>query len=248
MKYPDHYINKLIHGDCLDVMKGIPDESINLIVTDPPYGVGKDKWDNKYLSKDILQELVRVLKSNGSLYLFGSIWWYPIQHVKLIELGMIPRNIIAWFYNNGMSRLKYNYVIQYDPIGFFTKSDEYTFNTDAIRVPYESERVKNPVYKKGRAWYPNPLGKKRTNVFRIPTLAGKNYQKEKVDHPTQKPVDVITPPILASSNENDIVLDPFIGSGTIAIACINTNRNFIGIEKEKKYVEIANERISKYSV
>jgi len=243
MKYPEDFINKIICGDCLEVMKEMPDKCVDMILTDPPYGVNKDRWDN--LNLEWIGEAHRICSTNGSFYVFGSVWFYPLIHIECLDVGFIPRNVICWYYENAMSRQTKNFQMEYDPIGFFVKRGDYNFNLDTLRIPYKSqERIKHKIIKNGKIWKPHPLGKKRGNVINIPALAGKRFSGERVNHPTQKPLKLVELLIRASSNESEIVFDPFLGSGTTAVACKNLNRNFIGIEINPNYCKIAEERLA----
>jgi len=231
--------------DCIEGMKKITDNSMDLIITDPPYGIQKTSWDK--LSFDWIREVYRILKDGGSFYVFGSVWWYPLIHTKSIEAGFTPKNVICWFYGNSSARLKDNYQMCYEPIGFFVKGKEpHTFNLDAVRVPYEStERLKHKIVKDGKVWKPHPLGKRIGNVLRVSALAGKRFENERTSHPTQKPLDLIKILIRASSKERDIVFDPFMGSGTTAVVCKQLNRKFIGFEINPDYCKIVEERLKK---
>lgn len=226
--------HKIIIGDCLQGMKLLDDESVDLVVADPPYGVGKADWDK--LELEWLSTVHRCLKQNGSFYVFGSVWWYPLVHVKALDLGFTPQNIICWFYENAMARLTTNYQMQYDPIGYFTKTQPHTFNLDDVRVPYKSqERIKHKIVKDGKVWTPHPLGRKIGNVIDIPALAGSLYKGERTEHPTQKPERLIETFLKASSNEGDTILDPFAGSFTTSKVAKDLNRNSISIEINPDY-------------
>ena len=233
----------LYQGNCYDLFPQIGDESVDLILTDPPYGVDKAEWDK--LDTQWIEECYRILKPKGSFYTFGSVWWYPFFHIKALEVGFIPRNILAWVYKNGISRFKSNYQIEFDPIGFFTKTDNYVFNLDEIRIPYQSTlRIKNKIIKDGKVWTPNPLGKMRGNVIEVPALAGARFKDERTEHPTQKPEALLEPIIKASSNEYDTVFDPFLGSGTTMAVAKKLNRSCFGSEIKPSYCEIIMKRCS----
>jgi site-specific DNA-methyltransferase (adenine-specific) len=189
--------------------------------------------------------MYRLAKDGASIYVFGAIYNYDkllIEAKKFFE----HKNTLCWLYPNGMSRLQNNWQIIYDPIFFGVKGENYYFNQDEARLPYTEgtkKRLRSPVMKGGREWKPNPLGRKVENVLVAPVLAGKMAQKERVDHPTQKPLKLIKQMILVSSKQGDVVLDPFLGSGTTAVAAQQLKRKYIGIEKEPKYVEIAQKRL-----
>lgn len=203
-------LNSVIHGDCLEVMKGIPDKSIDLILTDPPYNVGikYENYDDN-LSPDIyrnfcchwLNECKRIAKT--VLFSCGVVnvaMWYSIEN---------PYWTYIWFKNNQNSSSRLGGFNVYEPFLIYNKPYK-KIGQDGFNMPIalQSECDKHPVPKYLKAW------KYIVDIF---------------------------------SNENDIVLDPFAGSGTTGIACLELNRNYILIEKEKKYVDIINERINNYN-
>ena len=207
-------------GDCLELMKDIPDNSIDLILTDSPYGFGyqsnmkKNKdlpmfydrntsWLNEWLYK-----ANKKLKDDGHLYMFA-----PVQKIdefkQKIENFFIIKNILVWDKKGfGMGDLYGQYAPSYEFIIFAVKEQGRKLN-----------------------------GKRERDLL--------SFNKCKAQyHPTEKPVDLLEYLILKSTNEGDTVLDPFMGSGSTGVACINTNRNFIGIELDEKYYNIAKERIN----
>jgi DNA modification methylase len=168
---------------------------------------------------------------------------------------------MIWHYKNGLSRQNKEPVTEYDPFLWFSKSNQFTYNAELVRVPYKTERVNNPIYKKNKAgikiaWNPNPNGAKRGDIWEYPTLSGKNYENERTDHPTQKPealiLDLIKAfcPLNKDGRLDGFVLDPYMGSGTTAVCCERLNRQgnnikWLGIELEQKWIDIANKRIDK---
>ena len=210
---------QLYNGDCLELMKNIPDGSVDLVLTDPPYGmdfqshfrkemyskIGNDKvldWLESYVD-----ECFRILKDNTAVYFFCS--WHNVDIFKqAIEKKFKIKNILIWEKNNtSMGDLKGSYAPKYEMVIFAHK------------------------------------GRKLLNGFRYADVIKANRTGNKV-HPTEKPVDLLELFIKNSSNENEVVFDGFMGSGSCGIACINTNRNFIGIELDKRYFDIAEKRIN----
>lgn len=237
-------INQIVCGDCIEVMKEFPAESIDLIIADPPYGITKRKDD--VLDIRFISECYRLLKRNGSLYCFCGA--KTINHFmnEFEKFDLIWRNSLIWHYENSVSRQEKSYVTSYEPCLFYTKSDNYTFNLDAIRAPYKSkERIKHKIIKNGKVWKPNPLGRKRKDVLKIPTLVGKRFEKERLPHIWQKPKKLIEILISASSNEDNLVLDPFVGSGTTCVVAQKLGRRWIGIDLKPEYVEMAKKRLRK---
>jgi len=245
-------LNKIYLGDCLDLFKKIDDESIDLIVIDPPYNLGKDfgnksdKWNsvNEWFvwSKKWLLESKRVLKNTGSIFVYGIHKYICYIQCYLYEIGLIYGRQFIWHYKNGWSMYTKAPAATYEPILWFTKSKNYTYNE--MREPYKSkERLKYKITKNGKIWKPNPLGKMAGDVWEIPTLAGRRFANEKVDHPTQKPLALCDKIIKYFSKENDLILVPFAGSGSECVSAQINKRNFIGFEINPKYVKISENRL-----
>lgn len=231
---------KLICGDALIELKKIPDKSIDLIVTDPPYNLNKDYGNNQdklefdeYLdfSRKWLFEAKRVLKDDGTIYVFmGMKYISYIYNILEQELGLYFNSWITWFYTQGIGKTK-GYSPRHDDILMFTKSSKnFTFNLDAIRVPQKYYRSVN-----------NMRGANPGNVWEFSHMHYCNKNRKK--HPTQKPEGLYERMILASSNEGDTILDPFLGSGTLLRVCQQTNRKGIGIDINPEYIEMSRERL-----
>jgi DNA modification methylase len=248
--------NKIYLGDCLEQFKDIDNESVDLIIIDPPYNLGKDfgngsdRWDSvdDWLtwSKKWLVESKRVLKNNGSIFVYGIHKYICYIQCYLYELGLFYGRQFIWHYENGWSMYTKAPSATYEPILWFTKTKKYTYNE--IREPYKSqERLKYKITKKGKTWQPNPLGKRSGDVWKIPTLAGRRFSGEKVKHPTQKPIALCNKIINQFSNIDDLILIPFAGSGSECLSAKLNNRNFIGFEINTKYVNLANSRLKNIS-
>jgi len=244
----------LYEGDCLDLLPRIPAESVKLVVTSPPYNLGKT-YERRlalddYLAQQrrVIEECVRVLEDQGSIcwqvgnYVDNSeiipldIVLYPI----FASLGLHLRNRIVWHFGHGLHASK-RFSGRYEVILWFTKSDNYTFNLDAVRVPQKYPKkkyFKGP--KKGRL-SGNPLGKNPSDIWEIPNVKANHV--EKTSHPCQFPVELVERLVLSMTDEGDWVLDPFIGVGTTAIAALMHHRKAIGAEVMPEYVAIAKERI-----
>lgn len=244
----------VFNGDCLEFIKKIPDNSIQLIVTSPPYNIGKEYEKkiaiDKYISrqKKVIDECVRVLKDKG------SICWEVGNYVENGEIIPIDimlyncfaennlklRNRIVWHFGHGLHCSK-RFSGRYETIIWFTKSDDYIFNLDPIRVPQKypgKKHFKGP--NKGK-FSSNPKGKNPSDVWNIPNV--KSNHVEKTCHPCQFPVALVGRLVLSLSNEGDIVFDPFLGVGSSAVAGIINKRKVAGSEIDKEYFEIACERI-----
>lgn len=267
-------LNTIVKGNS-DILIGNlinQDYKFDLILTDPPYNIGKDFGNNSdklelkdylVLTKNRLKYCKDLLTDTGSIIWFSAHTYVGYIQVMMYELGLYYRRLNIWHYQNGMSRQTREPLTEYEPFLWFSKNDKiWTYNLDDVRVPYKStERLKTPVYKKNKngekvAWLPNPKGAKRGDIWKYPVLAGKLYQSEKVDHPTQKPESLIIDIIKAfcpkdiEGKYNGYILDPFAGSGTTAVCCEKLNKDghnikWLGIELEQKYCSIAKDRLSK---
>ncbi|MHA0261639.1 DNA-methyltransferase [Mesomycoplasma ovipneumoniae] len=231
---------KIICGNAIEELKKIESKSINLIVTDPPYNLNKDYGNNKdnlkfeeYLefSRQWLAEAKRVLKDDGTIYIFmGMRYISYIYSILEKELNMHFNSWITWFYTQGIGKTK-GFSPRHDDILMFTKhKSKFTFNLDDIRVPQKFYRSIN-----------NMRGSNPGNVWQFSHMHYCNKNRKK--HPTQKPEALYERMILASSNENDTVLDPFVGSGTMLRVCQQTNRRGVGIEINEEYVQMCKERL-----
>lgn len=246
-------VNKIYLGDCIRLMKKIKDESVDLIIADPPYNLNKDfgnnsdkwketeewvKWSHKWIDVAL-----KKLKPTGSIFIYGIHHYLCYLQVYLYKKDLKYRRQIIWYYENGFSGYVKSPSATYEPILWFSKTDTYTYHQ--IREPYKSQdRLKNKIIKNGKEWKPNPEGKHAGDVWNIPVLAGKRFAKEKVNHPTQKPLEICDRIITHFSNENDIILIPFCGSGSECVSAIKNNRKFVAFEINQEYIEIANKRIS----
>lgn len=244
----------LYAGDCLELLKRIPDETIQLVVTSPPYNIGKEyekRLDLEvYLEQQarVINECVRVLSPKG------SICWQVGNYVEkgaIIPLdtvlypifrdgGLKMRNRIIWHFEHGL-HCKRRFSGRYETAIWFTKSDDYTFNLDPVRVPQKypgKKHFKGPL---AGTYSGNPLGKNPGDLWVIPNV--KSNHVEKTVHPCQFPVELIERFVLSMTNEDDRVLDPFLGVGSTIIAAIRHHRRGIGAEIAREYVRIAKERI-----
>ncbi len=258
---------KIINADSLESLKKMDDSFFDLIITSPPYNIGKSyevKTDiERYLNtqEEIIDELVRTLSPQGNLcWQVGNyvdkgevfpldIYYYPIFKKRGLKL----RNRIIWHFGHGLHASN-RFSGRYETILWFSKSDDYIFNLDNVRVPskYPGKRhFKGP--NKGNL-SGNPLGKNPSDIWEIiikdwesgmwniPNV--KSNHPEKTIHPCQFPIELVERCVLALSNERSWVLDPFSGVGSTIIASLNNFRNAVGIEKEKGYCDIAESRIS----
>jgi adenine-specific DNA-methyltransferase len=251
----------LYEGDCLDLLAQLPDGSVRLVVTSPPYNLGKayeDRLDlDEYLEQQrrVIAECVRVLDGQGSLcwqvgnYVDGGeivpldVVLYPIFR----SLGLHLRNRIVWHFGHGLHASR-RFSGRYEVILWFTAGrsssagDEYVFNLDAVRVPQKYPKKKHFKGPNKGKLSGNPLGKNPSDVWEIPNVKANHV--EKTAHPCQFPVELIERLVLALTEEGDWVLDPFMGVGSTAIAALMHGRKAIGAEIMPEYVCIARERIA----
>lgn len=246
---------RILLGNTFDLINDIDNESVDLIICDGPYGVTTFEWDNianiQQFNLKLLKIFSRVLKPGGSLYLFGKD--NCIDFIDYTEYLKLNRRII-WYQPSRLAQGRYNYTNNYDIIAYFSKGKASTFNLDDIRVEQLVElehrkrcervpSVQNGPYGKTKF---NDKGKNPGDVWGdIKQLTYKS--KELVDrellNTVQKPIKLIERLVLASSNEGDLVLDPFSGVGTTAVVCKKLNRRFVGFEMNEKYVRLSNERL-----
>jgi len=259
----------MIDGDVLDVCRTFPDGTFQLIVSSPPYNLGKEYEKQvklqKYLDwqKEILRELVRVCHDQGSLvWQVGNfvdngevfpldICFYPIFK----ELGLKLRNRIIWHFDHGLHASK-RFSGRYEVLLWFTKSDDYVFNLDAVRIPSKYPGKRHYKGEKKGQFSGNPLGKNPSDfwamvckewdegIIDIPNV--KSNHPEKTSHPCQFPIELIERCVLALTNEHDAVLDPFGGVGSSLIAAVKHNRKGVMIDKETEYINLAKERLAMF--
>jgi DNA modification methylase len=258
--------HKMINGDSLTVLKGIEDGKFDLIITSPPYNVGKSYETKtsieKYLEtqEEIIKELVRTLSENGNLcwqvgnYVDkGEVYPLDIYYYQIFKkLGLKLRNRIIWHFGHGLHASN-RFSGRYETILWFSKTNDYIFNLDNVRVP--SKYPGKLHFKGNKKGLPsgNPLGKNpsdiweiiandwETAMWNIPNV--KSNHPEKTDHPCQFPIELVERCVLALTNEKSWVLDPFAGVGSTLLAAIKNKRNAIGIEKEENYCKIAEQRV-----
>jgi adenine-specific DNA-methyltransferase len=244
----------LLEGDCLELLPQVPDGTAKLVVTSPPYNLGKEY--EKRLSLDtylhqqhkVIQECFRILHPKGSIcwqvgnYVDnGEIIPLDVKLFPLFEsLGLRMRNRIVWQFGHGLHASR-RFSGRYEVIIWFTKGDDYTFNLDAVREPQKYPQKKYFKGPRRGELSGNPLGKNPSDIWEIPNVKANHV--EKTDHPCQFPVELIERLVLSMTDPGDWVLDPFIGTGTTAIAALMHGRKAIGAEIVPKYVEIAKERI-----
>lgn len=231
--------NYFICGDATTEMSTLPESSVDLIVADPPYNLGKDYGNNRDLrawheyedfTKGWLGQAKRILKTSGSLYVFMGVRFISTLFRMMEEdLNLTFNGWITWHYTQGMGR-KRGFSPRHEDILYFTKSEEFTFNLDSVRVPQKYYRERN-----------NMTGANPGDVWQFSHVHYCSAEREQ--HPTQKPEALMERIILASSNEGDVILDPFVGSGTTCRVADIRKRRWVGIDLNPEYVAMCERRL-----
>ena len=248
----DTPVDVIYNQDCIEGMRRLPDDFVHLVVADPPYNLEKDfgNWREREKKdewlpwcKEWISEAERILVPGGNIFVYGIHHHLCWLQCYMYEIGLAYRRLIIWYYENGFAGYnKRSLAAHYEPILWFSKGNGYTYHP--IREPYKSkERLKHKIIKNGKQWKPHPEGRLAGDVWRFPTLAGRRFRDEKVDHPTQKSLSLTERIIKHFSNENDVVLVPFAGSGTECLVALMHNRRYIGYELNEHYIKISQKRI-----
>ncbi|MBA3848495.1 MAG: site-specific DNA-methyltransferase [Opitutus sp.] len=247
----------LHQGDCLDLLRHIPDRSVRLVVTSPPYNLGK-AYERRQTIADYLAFQTRVIEESvRTLVDGGSLCWQVGNHVQkstsssilpldillypaFANLGLRLRNRVIWHFEHGLhctNRLSG----RYETVLWFTKGEAYYFDVDPIRVPQKYPGKKYFKGPRAGQYSCNPLGKNPGDVWIIPNV--KSNHVEKTGHPCQFPVELIERLVLSLTAPGEWVLDPFVGVGTSIVAAVRHQRRGAGAEKDARYAAIARQRI-----
>lgn len=250
----------LFTAESINWLKSIEASAVDLIFADPPYNIQKADWDKfdsqeQYIkwSMEWITEAARVLKPTGTLYICGfSEILADLKHPAMRYFNSCKW--LVWHYRN-KANLGNDWGRSHESILHFRKSKQFTMNTDDVRIAYGKHTLKYPEHPQAETsqygngnrdmhlWQPHPRGAKPKDVIEIPTTC--NGMEEKTKHPTQKPEELLRKIVLASSHRNDIVLDPFSGSGTTLVAAEQLGRKWLGCEMNAEYNEWAINRIDK---
>jgi site-specific DNA-methyltransferase (adenine-specific) len=236
-------IHTVFIKDAVEVLRQIPDSSIQLVLIDPPYNLDLDHWDTfeNYLewARQWLDEIYRILSESGNCVIFGGFQYQDLKKGDLLEILYYTRhstnlrfvNLVIWYYKNGMSAHRF-FANRHEEAIWLSKTNKYYFDLDSVRVPFDEET--KILYKKDKRLNPSSIdkGKNPTNVWEINRLNGNS--KERVGHPTQKPVEIIRRFVRGLSYPGSIVLDFFAGSGTTGRVCIEEDRNSILVDNDYK--------------
>lgn len=247
-------MNKIFNEDILLGINKIEDDSIDLILTDPPYCLGKDygndsdqKSSEDYLSWTYqwIDAILPKLKKTGSFYIFLS-WQYSPEIFVYLKSKLRMVNEIIWdrrVPSMGGSTRKFSSV--HDNIGFFVKNNDYHFDIDSIRIPYDEETKKARTRSifVGKKWL--EMGYNPKDIWSTSRIHAQDPERE--NHPTQKPLEIIERMVKASCPKNGVVFDPFMGTGTTAIACLKNDRQYVGFEINKDYHKVIMNRIKRHN-
>jgi site-specific DNA-methyltransferase (adenine-specific) len=250
---------ELWRADAIDFLRAQPARSVRLVVADPPYAIDKAEWD-EFESLDVyvdwcdawLAEVQRVLTDDGSAYVCG--FSEILAEVKVRSTRRFPGGCrwLVWAYRN-KANLGNDWGRSHESLLHLRNGRRVVMNVDAVRVPYNEhtrrypERVQAVTSQYGGAsarrdrWTPHPLGAKPRDVLEVPTIC--NGMAEKTAHPTQKPEELLRRLVLASSDEGDLVLDPFCGSGTTLVVAERHQRRWLGADADARYVGVARDRL-----
>lgn len=244
--------HKIVVSDILECLKKIPNESVQLIIADPPYNIDIAEWDcyEDYIewAAEWIHEAFRVLKKTGNIVIFGGFQFENPNRADLLELVHYIRNhtefklvnVIIWYYKNGITAHRF-FANRHEEIMWFAKSKKYAFNLDDVRIKYDDATLE--LYKKDKRLKLENLlkGKNPTNVWEISRL--NSNSKERVGHPTQKPQQIIERIVKSMSSPGDIVFDMFAGSAITLKVCIENDRDSILCDKDSSLKEYANKQL-----
>jgi site-specific DNA-methyltransferase (adenine-specific) len=253
-------LNQIIQGDALQELQKLPDSAAQAIIADPPYFnvLENEAWDTQWkTAADYLAwceawvvESMRVLRDDGLCFIFGQLG--KREHTFLHLMSRLTQqhqfhDLIIWDRAVGYDERRDSFTPQYEMILVLRKGDDVKFNKDAVRIPYDAATIelylRDKRYKDKAARRAHlESGKYATNILRVPSLKG--ISKEKCGHPSQKPLGLIDKLIACSTDAGDLVIDPFLGSGTTAAAAKKLKRKWLGIEKDANYFKIAKRRLS----
>lgn len=245
-------MDEVVQGDCTEELKKLPDAAAHLIIADPPYNLGPAFGiEKEYVRshdwipwiREWLAECERILAPGGSIFVYGIHHYIGFVQVELYSLGLEYRRMIIWNYENGWSRSTKTLATHYEPLLWFSKGSKFTYHP--IREPYKStERLKHTITKNGKVWTPHPDGRMAGDVWQFPVLAGRRFRDERTEHPTQKPLSITDRIVRHFSNEGDLVVVPFLGSGTECVSAARNGRHYWGCDIKPEYVELARRRLA----
>lgn len=248
-------LDEIFKGDCLKFARSLPDECVDLVVSSPPYNLGKEYEAKRALDiyldeqREVLTECARILKPTGSIFWQvgafsdnGILIPLDIRFFPILEsLNMRPRNRIVWVRQHGLHGRK-KFSCRHETILWFTKTDDFIFNLEDIRVPQKYKNKKAYNGKKKGELSCNPDGKNPGDIWIFRNV--KHNHEEQTIHPCQFPEDLIGRIVLTTTNREGVVFDPFMGTGTVAVVARDHGRHYLGAELDEKYHDVAMRRLS----
>jgi site-specific DNA-methyltransferase (adenine-specific) len=248
-------LGTLFAGDALVWLTSLPEASVDLVFADPPYNLGRERWDtigsaSDYVdwSRSWITQAARILRPTGSLFICG--FSELLADVKVVATPLFEScRWLVWYYRN-KANLGRDWGRSHESI-LHLRGSRFVLDVDAARIPYNSHTVRYPAHPQAKSsrygrkqyvWRPNPLGAKPRDVIEIPTLT--NGMREKTLHPTQKPLELVRRLVAAASRPGDLVVDPFGGSGTTFVACEALGRRWFGCEIDPRFQAVIVERLS----
>lgn len=253
-------LNKVIQGDAVETMRGLDSASVQAVIADPPYyNVLKADWDTQWEQvSDYLEwshiwisQCMRIMRDDGLCFICGQLGKREHGFLHLMSQLCLKyqfHDLIIWDRVVGYNERRDSLTPAYEMILVLRKSDSVKFRKDRVRIPYDAKTIemylRDKRYKDRDARFKHlSEGKFATNILSVPSLKGSS--KEKCGHPSQKPAELIKKLVLMSTDKGDVILDPFLGSGTTAVVAEETGRAWIGIEKDPDYCQIAQKRVEK---
>lgn len=251
-------LNTIVPGDAIDVLHSMSSKSVQAVIADPPYyNVLKEDWDTQwnqvsdYLewSQSWVSQCLRILRDDGLCFICGQLGKREHGFLHLMSQLCLKyqfHDLIIWDRVVGYNERRDSLTPAYEMILVLRKSSAVKFRKERVRIPYDAKTIemylRDKRYKDREARFKHlSNGKFATNILSVPSLKGSS--KEKCGHPSQKPLELMQKLILMSSDEGDVILDPFLGSGTTAIAAEDLGRSWVGIEKDSAYCQIAQKRL-----
>jgi adenine-specific DNA-methyltransferase len=252
--YTDEADISLWHGDRIDLLQQIPDGAAQLVVTSPPYNLGKEYEELTSIDEYVASQEQTIFESVRCLSETGSICWQVGNYVNNGEiipidtllfpifrkLGLKMRNRVIWYFGHGLHTTR-RFSGRYETIIWFTKSNDYYFDLEPVRVPQKYPGKKAFRGERKGEYTSNPNGKNPSDIWEIPNVKANHV--EKTEHPCQFPVELIERLVLSMSREGDLVIDPYMGVGSTAIAAFRHNRKAAGADMLQKYLDIAKSRL-----
>lgn len=248
-------LDQILFGNCILLLGSLPDECVDLVVSSPPYNLGKEYEAKQaldiYLEEQtvVLQQCSRILKKTGSLFWQvgafsegGVVIPLDVRFFPILEsCGLIPRNRIIWARQHGLHAQK-KFSCRHETILWFTKSNNYKFNLDTIRVPQKYQNKKHFRGERKGQLSCHPDGKNPGDIWMFRNV--KHNHEEQTIHPCQFPEDLVARIVVSTTQKGEVVFDPYMGTGTVAVVARDHRRHFMGTELDPKYHQVALQRLS----